>query len=102
MTYNPRPGGDLRPWGTWTRGAFDDAADFARWGGLAARPGIAPGVSLDVSCGTDDPFAEQTRRYRRHVTPVPSGGTGTGMSRRRYWRSLAPRRLALLGDALAS
>jgi S-formylglutathione hydrolase FrmB len=80
-------------------GAFDDAADWARWGDLAAHPRVRH-TPLSVSCGTSDPFAEQTRRYRAHCTTAPAGGLGPGRHDGGYWRSLLPDQLAFLADHL--
>lgn len=41
-------------------GAFDDAADFARWGNLLDGPGVSPAVALDVRCGDNDVFTDVT------------------------------------------
>ncbi|MGN6331233.1 MAG: alpha/beta hydrolase-fold protein [Motilibacteraceae bacterium] len=81
-------------------GAFDDAADFARWGDLTHRPEVPAGTALMVACGTDDPFAEATRAYRAAVTPEPAGGLGRGCHTAGYWRSQAAAQLAFLGGHL--
>lgn len=81
-------------------GSFDDAADWERWGDLAASPGVR-GTPLRVSCGTSDPFAAQTRVYREHCARTPSGGLSTGRHDNGYWRSLVPGHFAFLGEHLA-
>jgi S-formylglutathione hydrolase FrmB len=81
-------------------GAFDDAADWRRWGDLAAQPGVAS-TPLRVCCGTSDPFAEQTRVYRRHCARPPEGGLTAGRHEDGYWRSLLPGHLDFLGRHLA-
>jgi hypothetical protein len=81
-------------------GAFDGAADWSRWGDLAAHPGVAS-TPLRVCCGTSDPFAEQTRVYRRHCARTPEGGLGAGRHDNGYWRSLLPGHLDFLGRHLA-
>lgn len=80
-------------------GSFDDADDFARWGNLVTDPGVTD-IPLSVSCGTDDPFCEQTRRYRDSCSPAPAGSIGRGTHNMGYWRSLMPSQLAWLGTAL--
>jgi pimeloyl-ACP methyl ester carboxylesterase len=82
-------------------GAFDDAADWARWGDLARHPEVTR-TPLRVSCGTSDPFAEQTRLYRKNCPRPPAGGLGAGRHDAGYWRSLLPGHLAFLGDHLAA
>lgn len=81
-------------------GAFDSADDWARWGALARRPGVT-GVPLQVSCGTSDPFADQTRVYRSHARPTPAGGLSAGRHEGGYWRSLVPGQLRFLAGHLA-
>ncbi len=81
-------------------GAFDSADDWARWGALARRPGVT-GVPLQVSCGTSDPFADQTRAYRSHARPTPAGGLSAGRHERGYWRSLVPGQLRFVAEHLA-
>lgn len=82
-------------------GAFDSAADWARWGALARRPGVT-GVPLQVSCGTSDPFADQTRVYRSHCRPAPAGGLSAGRHDGGYWRSLVPGQLRFVAGHLAA
>jgi hypothetical protein len=82
-------------------GAFDDAADWRRWGDLAAHPGVAS-TALRVCCGTSDPFAEQTRVYRRRCTRTPEGGLAAGRHDNGYWRSLLPAHLDFLGRHLTA
>lgn len=81
-------------------GAFDDAADFARYGTLAAQPD-AGGTPLFVACGSDDAFTEQTRRYRDNVLPRPLGAITTGCHTNGYWRSVAADQLAFIGSHLS-
>jgi S-formylglutathione hydrolase FrmB len=82
-------------------GAFDDAADWRRWGDLAAHPGVRS-TPLRVCCGTSDPFAEQTRVYRRRCHVAPEGGLGAGRHDDGYWRSLLPGHLDFLGRHLTA
>jgi Putative esterase len=82
-------------------GAFDNAADWARWGDLAMHPGVTR-TPLRVCCGTSDPFAEQTRLYREHCVHEPSGGLGTGRHDADYWRSVLPGHFAFLGEYVAA
>lgn len=80
-------------------GAFDDAADYRKWGRLAAAPDAGT-VALMVSCGSSDPFADQTRTYRAAVQPTPAGGISAGFHEFGYWRSLVPAQLTYLSDHL--
>jgi len=80
-------------------GAFDDPADWDRWGDLAAHPGVRT-TPLTVSCGTSDPFAATTRAYRSHVPHPPAGGLGRGGHDTGYWRSRLPAQLAFLAAHL--
>ncbi len=82
------------------RNSFDDAADWDRWGDLARRPGVRS-VPLQVSCGTSDPFAEQTRVYRTAVARTPEGRLSPGRHEGGYWRSLAPGQLEFLARHLS-
>jgi hypothetical protein len=52
------------------------------------------GAAVDVSCGTGDPFAGQTRAYRAALRPDPAGGLGPGRHTGGYWRTLVPGQLA--------
>jgi len=81
-------------------GAFDDAADFARYGALAENPDVG-GTPLFVSCGRDDAFTDETKRYRANVDPTPAGGVGKGCHTDGYWRSIATQQLAFIGARLA-
>lgn len=81
-------------------GAFDDGADWKRWGDLSMNPGVRS-TPLRVCCGTSDPFAEQTRAYREHCARRPAGGLTAGRHDNGYWRSLLPGHLAFLGEHLA-
>lgn len=81
-------------------GAFDDAADFAKYGDLVDHPDVGD-VGLHVSCGRDDAFTATTKRYRGNVTPTPAGDVGKGCHTTGYWRSLAARQVAFLGARLS-
>lgn len=81
-------------------GSFDDAADWARWGDLAMHPDVRS-TPLRVCCGTSDPFAEQTRVYRRHCARTPAGGLSAGRHDGGYWRSQLPGHFDFLGQHLA-
>lgn len=81
-------------------GAFDNAADFAKYGTLANEPDVGD-VALHVSCGSDDAFTGETKRYRSHVSPTPAGGISKGCHTEGYWRSVAGAQLAFLGAQLA-
>ncbi|WP_426562939.1 alpha/beta hydrolase-fold protein [Angustibacter sp. McL0619] len=81
-------------------GAFDGPADWHRWGDLAAHPQVAR-TPLHVDCGTSDPFAEQTRRYRRNCARTPAGGFSKGGHHPDYWRSVLPDQLTFLSQQLS-
>lgn len=81
-------------------GAFDDAADFAKYGTLAQQPDVGT-TPLYVACGSDDGFTNETRRYRANVSPTPSGGVGKGCHTNGYWRSLAAQQITFLGSHLS-
>ncbi|MGN6243861.1 MAG: alpha/beta hydrolase [Motilibacteraceae bacterium] len=91
----------FRSAGQTVAGAFDDAADFARWGDLTRHPEVPAGTALMVACGTDDPFADATRAYRAAVSPEPAGGLGRGCHTAGYWRSQAAAQVAFLGGRLS-
>jgi pimeloyl-ACP methyl ester carboxylesterase len=80
-------------------GAFEDEADFAAYGTLAAEPDVGM-TPLYVACGTDDAFTNQTRRYRGNVSPTPSGRLGSGCHTDGYWRSLAAQQISFLAAHL--
>jgi hypothetical protein len=81
-------------------GAFDDAADFARYGDLVGDPdaGTTP---LYVGCGATDAFTGETKRYRANVSPLPAGGISKGCHTAGYWRSLAAAQISFIGGHLA-
>jgi hypothetical protein len=91
--------------GATSAGSFDGPADWQRYGDLVAGPGTG-GVALSVSCGRDDPFREQTERYRAACRPTPpgslAGGIGDGAHTTGYWRSLVPEWLRLAADRLTA
>lgn len=80
-------------------GAFDGVQDYRKWGQLATAPDVGT-VALTVSCGSSDPFADQTRTYRAAVEPTPAGGITEGFHEFGYWRSLVPTQLNYLSDHL--
>jgi hypothetical protein len=80
-------------------GSFDGPADWRRWGDLVSSPGVS-GDAVNVSCGTGDPFAGQTRAYRAAVRPEPAGGLGPGRHTGGYWRTLVPGQLAWFSERL--
>jgi pimeloyl-ACP methyl ester carboxylesterase len=83
-------------YGSSAAGAFDDAADFDRFGRLVAEPDIGA-TPVHVACGSSDAFTEQTRLFRDHISPTPAGGIRRGCHTDGYWRSLAVEQLAFLG-----
>ncbi|PRY12564.1 alpha/beta hydrolase [Kineococcus rhizosphaerae] len=87
--------------GATSPGSFDDPGDWRRWGDLVAGPGTGD-VALTVSCGRDDPFREQTERYRAACRPAPAGGIGDGAHTTGYWRSLVPDWLRLAAARLTA
>ncbi|MEZ0164521.1 alpha/beta hydrolase [Kineococcus sp. LSe6-4] len=91
--------------GATSAGSFDGPDDWHRYGDLVTAPGTGDGpraVVLSVSCGRDDPFREQTQRYRDACHPTPAGGIGDGAHTTGYWRSLVPDWLRLAGAALTA
>ncbi|WP_369068247.1 alpha/beta hydrolase-fold protein [Kineococcus terrestris] len=84
-----------------SEGAFDSAADFARWGALASAPGVR-GLPMTVSCGSSDKFAGPTATYRSLVRPRPEGGISRGDHTESYFRARFPAQLAFLGSHLGA
>jgi hypothetical protein len=82
------------------RGAFDSAADFARYGDLVSQPDTGK-AALFVGCGATDAFAGETRRYRANASPLPAGGISKGCHTDGYWRSVAAAQISFLGTHLA-
>jgi hypothetical protein len=80
-------------------GAFDDAADFARYGDLASEPDVGA-TALFVACGTDDAFTQETKRYRANTSPTPAGDISKGCHTNGYWRSVAAAQISFLGRHL--
>jgi hypothetical protein len=80
-------------------GAFDNAADFARYGELASEPD-AGATALFVACGTDDAFTQETKRYRTHAAPTPEGDISKGCHTNGYWRSVAAAQISFIGSHL--
>ncbi len=80
-------------------GAFDSAADYDRYGMLAASPDTGA-TALFVCCGADDAFTAQTRRYRANASPTPAGGISRGCHTGGYWRSVAAEQIAFVGRHL--
>ncbi len=87
--------------GATSPGSFDGPGDWHRYGDLVTDPGTGD-VALSVSCGRDDPFREQTQRYRDACRPAPAGGIGDGAHTTGYWRSLVPGWLQLAGAGLTT
>lgn len=81
-------------------GAFDGSSDFAANDVYAARP-ILHDVPLRIDCGTDDPFVEATQAFVRGLPREPEGGFQPGAHTAGYWRRVAGRQLAFLGERLA-
>ncbi len=82
-------------------GAFDNAADFAKYGDLANDPD-AGNSALFVGCGATDAFTGQTRRYRANVSPLPAGNISKGCHTIGYWRSVAAAQINFLGSHLSA
>jgi hypothetical protein len=81
-------------------GAFDNAADFTKYGELASQPDAGK-TALWVGCGATDAFTEQTRRYRAKASPLPAGGITKGCHTVSYWRSVAAAQISFIGAHLA-
>jgi enterochelin esterase-like enzyme len=84
-----------------SRGAFDDAKDFARWGNLLGQPGV-DAAAVHVSCGDADAFTDATRRYREQLDPQPAGTVSRGCHDGTYWRSVAAAQLDFLAQRLGT
>ncbi|GAB3609485.1 alpha/beta hydrolase [Humibacter ginsengiterrae] len=83
------------------KGAFDDAADFAR-NTVFGRQSDLAGVAVRIDCGTGDGFYPNVRDYVAGFSAHPAGGLEAGGHDPGFWRRLAPAQLAFVGDALAS
>lgn len=81
-------------------GAFDDAADFARYGDLVGDPDAGK-TALFVGCGATDAFTAQTKRYRANAAAPPAGGISKGCHTAGYWRSVAAAQISFLGSHFA-
>lgn len=81
-------------------GAFDNAADFAKFGELAGQPGVGT-TPLYVACGSTDAFTEETKQYRANAAPHPAGGISKGCHTVGYWRSVAAAQISFIGSHLA-
>lgn len=79
--------------------SFDGAADFARHDVFAASDELK-GVPLRVDCGTSDPFAAMTRRFREKTRP--EGALDGGCHDGAFWRSRLRAQLAFLGHRLGA
>jgi len=82
-------------------GAFDDAADFAKYGDLAGQPDVGK-TPLYVGCGATDAFTGQTRRYRANASASAAGGISRGCHTGGYWRSVAAAQISFMGSHLAA
>jgi hypothetical protein len=78
-------------------GAFDDDADFAKYGDLVSQP-EAGNTPLYVGCGATDAFTGETKRYRAHASPLPAGGISKGCHTGGYWRSVAAAQITFIGS----
>lgn len=87
--------------GATSAGSFDDAGDYDRWGALAHKPGVKK-IPLSVSCGTSDPFCDQTKRYRAACPIKPAGSIGPGGHTQPYWRGLVPDQFRFLAKHLTA
>jgi hypothetical protein len=83
------------------KGAFDDAADFAR-NTVFGRQSDLAGVAVRIDCGTGDGFYPNTRDYAAGFSARPAGGFEPGAHDPGFWRRLAPAQLAFVGDALTT
>lgn len=85
-----------------TSGAFDDQADWAKYGDLTGSSAAFNGDELFVASGRTDAFADATRTFRENVEPTPSGDIGKGCHDQAYWRSQIPTQLDFLGEQLST
>lgn len=81
-------------------GAFDDAADFEE-NNVFGREGDLAQIKLRIDCGEGDPFYAAAKAYRSGFDTMPDGGFQRGDHDLGYWRRMAPRQLAFLGNALS-
>ena len=81
-------------------GAFDNAADFARYGDLTSQPDVGT-TPLYVACGANDAFTQETKRYRANASPTPAGDISKGCHTNGYWRSVAAAQLSFIGSHLS-
>ena len=81
-------------------GAFDSAADFAKYGDLVSAPDAGK-TALYVGCGATDAFTGETRRYRANASRLPAGDISKGCHTGGYWRSVAAAQISYIGSHLA-
>jgi len=82
-------------------GAFDNGADFARYGDLVSEPDVGK-TALYVGCGATDAFTGETRRYRANASPRAAGDISKGCHTGGYWRSVAAAQISFMGNHLAA
>lgn len=85
-----------------TPGAFDDEADWRRYGDLVTTSGQFDGNAVFIATGRTDAFAGSTRQLRDAIEPTPAGGVGKGCHDDAYWRGQIPAQLDFLGQRLSS
>jgi dienelactone hydrolase len=83
-----------------TRGAFDDAADFADATAFGRQHAL-DGIPVRVDCGEGDPFYAAVRDYVHGFKVPPAGGFQPGGHQLGYWRRMAPHQLHFLARALS-
>jgi S-formylglutathione hydrolase FrmB len=83
-------------------GAFDDEADWRRYGYLVREPSDSYDDALFVASGRTDAFADATRTFRASVDPTPSGEIGKGCHDQAYWRSQIPAQLDFISERLSA
>ncbi len=81
-------------------GVFDSPSDFAAHD-VFARTGPLDQIPLRIDCGTDDPFAANTKRLRAELTPTPAGGVTAGCHDDAFWTRQAAAQIAFLGHHLS-
>jgi len=82
-------------------GAFDSAAEWARYDVLA-RAGELRGVRLRVDCGVDDPFAPAVRELRRRLPDPGVVHLSKGCHDGAFWGHAPPAQVRFIEEALVS
>jgi pimeloyl-ACP methyl ester carboxylesterase len=82
-------------------GAFDGAGDFAAHDLFAHHDGLDP-RHVRIDCGTEDPFASNAGAFVRSLGPLTASTFSAGYHDALFWRWIAPREVAFVGDRLGA